>query len=165
MLEKLDRFNAVVSGWAESVGLAAAVFMVLLPCVDVVGTKLFLLPVPGSLDMIMLAQLIGITCAAAMALREDRHVSVDFFVMLLPSRLRHIIDCVVQALCLALFVMIVWRMFDHGYHMQTGGEQTPTAKIDVAPFAYAAALAMVPVVLVFLQQLLSAILKVVKNEP
>jgi TRAP-type C4-dicarboxylate transport system permease small subunit len=139
--------------------------MVVVTCIDVVGAKLFLLPVPGSLDMIMMAQVIGITAAAAMTLRQDRHVSVDFFVMLLPKRLRAAIEVVVQALCLALFVIIAWRLFDHGYHLQTGHEQTPTAGIPMAPFGYLAALATVPVCVVFLQQLLSAILGVIqKNE-
>ncbi|OGA36282.1 MAG: hypothetical protein A3G80_09810 [Betaproteobacteria bacterium RIFCSPLOWO2_12_FULL_62_13b] len=165
MLEKLDRFNETVSRWAASIGFAAVVFMVILTSLDVAGSKLFLLPVPGSLDMVMLAQLIGISFAAAMTLRQDRHVSVDFFVMLLPKRPRAVIDLVVQALCLGLFLIITWRLFDHGYYLQTGEERTPTAAIPMAPFGYAAALAMVPVCLVLLQQLLSAILRVARNDP
>lgn len=164
MLEKFTRFNETISGWAESIGLAAVVFMVILTCIDVVGAKLFLLPVPGSLDMIMLAQLIAITCAAAMTLIRDRHVSVDFFVAMLPRRVRAVIDCVVKLLCLALFVTIVWRLIDHGYHLQTGSEQSPTAHLPLAPFAYAAALAIVPVCLVLAEQFLRAILKVQRDE-
>ena len=83
MLEKVDRFNEALSSWMQSISLAAVVFMVILTCIDVVGAKLFRLPVPGSLDMIMLAQLIAITFAAAMTLIRDRHVSVEFIVVLL----------------------------------------------------------------------------------
>jgi TRAP-type C4-dicarboxylate transport system permease small subunit len=165
MLEKLDRFNRTVSGWAASIGYAALVFMVLLTCADVLGTKLFLLPVPGSLDMIMLAQLIAITFAAAMTLRQDRHVSVEFFVVLFPRRVQAVLDCVVQLLGLILFVVIAWRLFDHGNYLQAVGEQTPTARIGMAPYTYAAALAIVPVCLVLLQQFLSALLKATRNEP
>ncbi len=164
MLEKLDSFNEALSGWMQSIGLAAVVFIVILTCVDVLGAKLFLLPVPGSLDMIMLAQLIAITSAAAMTLIRGRHVSVEFFVMLLPGRLRDLIDFVVQLLCLGLFVIIVWRLFDHGYHLQTGAEESPTAHFPLAPFAYAAALAIVPMCLVLATQLLRAILRVLEDE-
>ena len=164
MLEKLDRFNETLSGWTESIGLAAVVFMVILTCVDVAGAKLFLLPVPGSLDMIMLAQLIAISFAAAMTLIRGRHVSVEIFVMLLPERVQAVIDSVVQLLCLALFVIVAWRLFDHGYHLQTGTEQSPTAHIPLAPFAYAAALATVPVCLVLAQRFLRAILRVLRDE-
>ncbi len=164
MLEKVDRFNEALSGWMQSIGLAAIVFVVVLTCVDVLGAKLFLLPVPGSLDMIVLAQLIAIPCAAAMTLIRDRHVSVELFVMLLPRRVQAVIDGVVQLLCLALFVIVVWRLFEHGYHLQSGGEQSPTAHIPLAPFAYTAAVAMVPVCLVLAQQFLRAILKVLRDE-
>ncbi|OFZ97202.1 MAG: hypothetical protein A3H35_06090 [Betaproteobacteria bacterium RIFCSPLOWO2_02_FULL_62_17] len=164
MLEKVDRFNEAFSGWMGSIGFAAIVFMVILTCVDVLGAKLFLLPVPGSLDMIMLAQLIAIPCAAAMTLLRDRHVSVELFVVRLPRRVQAVIDSVVQLLCLALFVIVVWRLFEHGYHLQTGGEQSPTAHIPLAPFAYAAALATVPVCLVLAQKLLRAILRVRTDE-
>ena len=165
MLEKFERFNETVSGWAQSIAFGAVLFMVALTCIDVLGAKLFRLPVPGSLDMMMLAQLIAISFTGAMTLIRDRHVSVEFFVMLLPRRAQALIDCVVQLLCLGLFVIVVWRLFDHGYHLQTGGEQTPTIQIPVAPFSYAAALAMVPMCLVFAQRLLHSMLKVVSDEP
>lgn len=165
MLEKFRRFNEALSGWAQWIGFGALFFMVVLTCVDVLGAKLFRLPVPGSLDMMMLAQLIGISFAAAAALLHNRHVSVEFFVVLLPRRAQALIDCLVQLLCLGLFVLIVWRLFNHGYHLQTGGEETPTIQIPIAPFSYAAALATVPVCLVFAQRLLSSIISAVRNEP
>lgn len=165
MLEKFERLNETVSGWAQSVAFGAVLFMVALTCIDVLGAKLFRLPVPGSLDLMMLAQLVAISFAGAMTLIRDRHVSVEFFVMLLPRRVRAAVDCVVQLLCLFLFVIVVWRLFDHGYHLQTGGEQTPTIQIPVAPFSYAAALAMVPMCLVFAQRLLHSMQKVVSDEP
>jgi TRAP-type C4-dicarboxylate transport system permease small subunit len=164
MREKFEKFNQAVSGWMESIALAAVVFMVILTCVDVLGAKLFLLPVPGSLDMIMLAQLIAISFAATMTLLLDRHVSVELFVMLLPRRVRAAIDSAVQLLCLVLFAIVVWRLFDHGYHLQTGNEQSPTANIPLAPFSYAAALATVPVCLVLAQRFLRAISSVLRDE-
>lgn len=165
MLGKFKRINETASRWAESIALAAIMVMVVLTCIDVLGAKLFRLPVPGSLDMMMLAQLIAVSFAGAMTLLRDRHVSVEFFVVLLPGRAQALIDCLVRLLCLGLFVIIVWRLFNHGYHLQTGGEQTPTIQVPVAPFSYAAAVATIPVCLVFAQQLLDSILKVAKNEP
>jgi len=165
MLERFRRFNEALSGWAQWIGFSALFFMVALTCIDVLGSKLFRLPVPGSLDMMMLAQLIGISFAAAATLVHNRHVSVEFFVMLLPRRAQALIDSIVQLLCLGLFVLIVWRLFNHGYHLQTGGEETPTIQIAIAPYCYAAALATVPVCLVFAQRLIASILAVVNNEP
>ena len=157
MLEKLGKFNRSLSGWAEAVGLAALMFMVALTCVDVLGAKLFLRPVPGSLDMMMLAQLIGVTFAATGTLLQRRHIAVDFFVALLPRRPRAVLDRLVELLCLALFVIVAWRLFAHGAELQASHEVTPTAALPLAPFAYAAALAMVPLCLALLQQFLQSL--------
>jgi TRAP-type C4-dicarboxylate transport system permease small subunit len=164
MLQKFQKFNEMLSGWAEWIAFWAIFFMVVLTCVDVLGAKLFRAPVFGSLDVMMLAQLIAISFAAAMALIRNRHVQVEFFVMLLPRRIQSLIDCLIQLLCLGLFVLIVWRLFMHGYHLQMGTEETATAHIPLPPFAYASALGIIPVCLVLIQQFFSAVLRVIKNE-
>ena len=164
-LDKFERFNRALSGWAASVGFAALVFMVVLTCVDVLGAKLFLLPVPGSLDMIQLAQLIAITLAAGLALIERRHVAVEFFVLLLPERARRWVAFVVTVLCLVLFAIVIWRLFDYGLHLREGNEVTPTTQIPLAPFAYAAAVALVPLCLVLLQQAAGSLLGKSPDEP
>jgi TRAP-type C4-dicarboxylate transport system permease small subunit len=165
MLKKFERFNEAVSGWAEWLGFGAIFFIVVLTCVDVLGSKLFRLPVPGSLDLVMLAQLIAVSFAAAMTLIRDRHIAVTFVVDRFPRRVRALIEAVAQLLGLVLLVIVVWRLFTHGVHYQSGGEQTATIRLPVAPFAYAAALATVPVCLVLLQQFLRSILEVLRREP
>ncbi len=164
MLEKFQKFNEMLSGWAEWMAFWAIFFMVILTCVDVIGAKLFRSPVFGSLDVMMLAQVIVVSFACGMALIRNRHVQVEFFVILLPRRIQSAIDCLIQLLCLGFFVLIVWRLFMHGYHFQTGGEETATAHIPLSPFAYASAVGTIPVCLVLLQQFFSSVLRVMKNE-
>jgi TRAP-type C4-dicarboxylate transport system permease small subunit len=163
MLKKLERFNGSLSGWTAGIGFAAMIFMIVLTAADVLGSKLFLLPVPGSLDMMALAQLIAVSFAAALTLVEQRHVSVEFFVLLLPKRLRALIECAVQLLGVALFAILAWRLFDLGYFYQAGNETSPTIRIPLAPFAYIAAAAMVPVCLVFVQHFLASLLGLVRR--
>ena len=163
MLEKFEKFNRKLSGWVEWVGFGALFLMVVLTCVDVVGGKLFRAPVFGSLDIMMLAQLLAISSAGAMALILGRHVQVEFFMMLFPKRVQALVDCLIYFLCLAFFVIIVWRLFVYGYHLQIGGEESGTARIPLYPFAYMAALAIIPMCLVFLQQFMSSILRVGKK--
>ena len=164
MLEKLERFNRRLSRSAEGLGLAATVFMVALTCVDVIGAKLWLKPVPGSLDMMMLAQLLAVSLAGAGTMLERRHVSVDFFVALLSKPARARIGALVSALGLVLFVVVTWRLFAHAGDLQQGHEVTPTAAIPLAPFTYVAALAMVPLCLVLLHQCLRFVLGTPANE-
>jgi TRAP-type C4-dicarboxylate transport system permease small subunit len=117
----------------------------------------------GSRDVLTLAQLIAVSFAAAMAVIRGRHVEVEFFMILFPKRIQALVDCLVKLLCLGLFMLIVWRLFAHGYHLQTGGEETATAHIPLAPFTYASALAIIPVCLVLLQQFFNSVLRVIKN--
>ncbi|MGD9045961.1 MAG: TRAP transporter small permease [Desulfobacterales bacterium] len=164
MLDKFEKFNRRLSEGAQWVGLAALLLIVVLTCVDVVGAKVFRAPVFGALDVVILAQLIAVSFAVAIALIMGRHVSVEFFIMLLPKRLRSGIECVVNLLGLGLFIVIVWQLFVYGYGMQVGGEESMTARIPLAPFAYAAAVGIIPVCLIYLQKLLTSIIKMVKNE-
>lgn len=162
---KFERFNAAVCAGAEVLGIAAAVFMIALTCADVLGAKLLLRPVPGSLDMMMLAQLLAVTFAASAALLKRRHIAVDFFVERLPRRARAVLDGAVSFACLALFAVVAWRLLAHGVELQASREVTATAAIPLAPFAYAAALAMVPMCLVLAQQCLGSLAGARRDEP
>jgi TRAP-type C4-dicarboxylate transport system permease small subunit len=164
MLEKFEQFNRRISAWVQWIGFGALFLMVALTCVDVIGAKVFRSPVFGALDVMMLAQLIAISFAAAMALIMDRHVQVEFFMLLFPKRVQAAVDALIQFLCLVLFVLVVWRLFVHGHHLQTGGEESMTARISLYPFAYAAAVAIIPVCLVLLQKCLSSFFRVLKKD-
>ena len=156
-LERFEQLNRSLSTAAEVVALGAIVFMVVLTCADVIGAKFFLRPVPGSLDMMMMAQLIGVAFGGASTMIEGRHIAVDFFVQLMPERPRDVLAAIVHLASLALFALVSWRLFVHGADLQAGHEVTATAAIPVAPFAYAAALAMVPLCLVLLQAFLQSL--------
>lgn len=163
-LEKFTRFNRKLSTGIEWVGLVAFIFMMVVTTADVIGAKLFLSPVFGALDTMMLAQLIAITFSAAAALIMGRHVQVEFFYVLLPKRLKGVVDIVVFFICFLFFALIVWRLILYGYDLQIEGEISSTARIPFYPFVYGAAFASVAVCLVYFGFLMEAVLRVLKNE-
>ena len=163
-LDKFEKFNRKLSQGAEWIGFFAIFLIVVITCVDVVGAKVFRTPIFGALDFVMLAQLIAVSFAVAIALIMGKHVQVEFFVMLLPKRLQSGIDCIVNFLSMVLFIVIVWQLFAYGYGMQIGGEESMTARVPLAPFAYAAAVGIIPVCFIYLHKLLTSIVKVLKNE-
>jgi TRAP-type C4-dicarboxylate transport system permease small subunit len=162
-LERFERFNRLISSFFEWIGVFAFLLMMIITCVDVLGAKLFSIPLFGSIDMVVLAQLVAISFVASMTLIEGRHVQVEFFVPQLPRRLQVIIDCIVHFLGFTLFVLIVWRLFIYGYSFQTGGEESATAYIPLFPFVYGAAVACIPVCLIFLHKFIDSTMKVVKK--
>lgn len=163
VLPKFQRFNRKLSSAIEWVGLVAFLVIMLITTVDVIGAKAFLSPVFGALDIVMQAQLIAMSFAAAATLIAGRHVAVEFFVPILPLRLQKMVDVFVNLLGLALFIVVVWRLTEYAYALQTVNELTPTARIPLHPFAYGAAVAGVPVCLVYLHDLLESIGRLVKR--
>ena len=116
-LAKFEKFNFRVSMGIEWAGLVAFVLMMFVTTIDVIGAKIFLRPLLGSIDIMMLSQLIGMTFAVSSSLVLGRHVQVEFFVSLLPERLRVSSDLVVRFLGLVLFVLIVWRLIVYPYEI------------------------------------------------
>ena len=163
LLDKIEKFNRSLSGWFEWIGLAGLLVVMFITCIDVIGAKLFLRPVFGALDIVMLSQLVAISFAAAFALILGRHVRVEFFVTRLPRRAQAIIDSIISLLGLALFILIIWRLCVYGYSLQTGGEVSATALIPLYPFAYGIAFASIPVCLVFLLEFLKSLARIVKK--
>ena len=159
-LDKFEAFNRKLSETIEWVGIIAIVLMMLITTVDVLGAKLFKLPIFGALDMMMILQLVAMSFAVAITLVFNRHVQVDFFVMLLPKRVQALVDCLVNLLGLFLFVLIVWQLILYGHDLQTGGEVSSTARIPFHPFTYGAALACVPVCLIYICGFLSSVKRV-----
>jgi len=77
-LNKFEKFNRRVSMGIEWVGLAALLLMMLVTTLDVIGSKLFLLPVFGAFDIMMLAQVeTGGTYQVANVLDKDNIESIQ----------------------------------------------------------------------------------------
>lgn len=164
-LEKFEKFNRRISSWAEDLGVFAIFAVIGVTTLDVMGSQLFKTPVFGSIDIVMVAQLVAIPFGAAMTLILRRHVEVEFFYILFPKRLRVIVDCIVHFLCFAFFALIVWRLFIYGHYLQEGGEVSATAGLPLSLFAYGAALGLLVVCLVYLQRFSNLVLKAIRNEP
>ena len=163
VLRKFQEFNHSLSAWFEWVGLAGLLVMMFITCIDVIGAKIFLKPVFGGIDIVMVSQLVAISFASAFSLLLGKHVTVEFFVPRLPRRAQAVTDSIVFLLALIFFVLIVWRLCVHGYSFQTGGEVTATARIPLAPFAYGIAIASVPVCMVFLLEFINSLIRMVKE--
>jgi TRAP-type C4-dicarboxylate transport system permease small subunit len=163
MLRKLEEFNRSLSGWFEWIGLAGLLVLMFITCIDVIGAKLFLKPVFGGIDIVMLSQLVAISFAAAFSLLLGKHVTVEFFVPRLPRRAQAVADSIAFLLGLIFFVLIVWRLCVHGYSFQTGGEVSATARIPLAPFAYGIAIACVPGCVVFFLGFVNSLIRAVKK--
>lgn len=163
MLSEVRRINHVVSTWLEWIGIIALLFMMGVTCIDAFGIKVLHSPVTGTIDMVQLAQVVGITFAIASTQILGKQVMVDFFMNKAPAPMQAVVDTIIYFLLFIFFDLIVWRLFALGYSFQVAREVTPTLYAPFHPFIYGAALACVPVCLAFLLDFLSSLVRVVKR--
>lgn len=163
MLTEARRVNRVISVWLERVGIVALLFMMAVTTVDVLGTKILLRPLTGAIDLAQVSQLVGIAFAIASMHILGKNVQVDYFVNRMSPFKQAVIDSINNLLMLILFALIVWRLFVLGRSFQVAREVTGTLYLPIYPFMYAAAIACIPVCLVFLAEFLGSVAKAVKR--
>jgi TRAP-type C4-dicarboxylate transport system permease small subunit len=163
VLDRLEKFNRHLSVYLESIALVGFLLMMVVTCVDVIGAKVFLHPLLGSIDIVKLSQLVAISFAAASALILGNHVKVEFFMAMLPKRLRALADCMVHLLGFLLFALIVWRLFVYGYSLQAAREVSSTIRIPIYGFAYGFAVASVPVCLILLTEMIKSLMTLISR--
>lgn len=163
VLDQIERFNRRLSGWFEWIGVTGLLVMMAVTCIDVVGAKLFLRPLFGAIDIVVLSQIVAIAFAAGMALLLGRHIQVEFFVSRMPKHAQSVINSFVFLLGTGLFSLIIWRLSVLGYSFQTTGEHSATVSIPYYPFAYAIAVACVPIWLALLLEFIKSLRRIVKK--
>lgn len=88
-------------------------------------------PLPWTEEVTRIAFVYSIFVGAAIGVRERAHLNVDFLLVLLPERLRRVLQLVTQALVGVLLAAIVW--LGVRYVQAAGVQTTPVLLI---PFRY-----------------------------
>ena len=156
-LNPVDRVTRGFSRCLEWVGVIGILLMFLVNFIDVVGAKLFLWPLPGSIEIISFSHIVAIAPAIAFALILGRHIRVEFIIDRFPKRVRAAISSISSFLSLILFVLILWQSYLYGQSLQKAGEIGSTSHLPFYPFAYLIAFCSIPVCLVFLLEVLKSL--------
>jgi TRAP-type C4-dicarboxylate transport system permease small subunit len=156
-LQPVRKWTVRLSTWCEWIGVTGVIVMVAVTCADVLGAKLFLLPVPGSTEIVSLAQVATIVFAVAATQRHKGHISVEMFYMKMSPRTQALTSAVISCLGLTLFLILVYQGIQLGNAFLEASEVTATVQIPFYPFAYGFALAMVPVALMLFIDLMDAL--------
>ena len=162
-LVKFEEVVARVSKWFEWIAMGAALVMMFTTFVDVLLAKLFTAPIPGSIDVVMLFQLVAIAFVAPLAQLLGRHVQVEFVTMRLGKRAQAVVRCFVNFLLFLFFILVVWQLFELGESVRAGHEVSPSAGIALYPFAYGASLALLFVCLATLLECLKSGLEAIRG--
>lgn len=146
-----------LSTWGEWVGILGAIVMVVVTCADVLGAKLFMMPVPGSTEIISLAQVATIVFAVAVTQRHKGHINVEMFIATLKPLSRSVIKTFTSGLGVILFSLLIYEGIRLGNEYLEAGEVTATVLIPFYPFAYMFSLALLPVAMMLFVDMIDAV--------
>ena len=163
MLRTLEKMNHYISAWFERIGIIGLLLILGLTCVDVIGAKLFRVPIHGAIDIVLLSQVVAIAFTFAAAQIAGRHIQVELFVSKLSRGTQETIDSFIYFLQLILFAVIVWRTYMLGRALQIAEEVSATLFIPLYPFVFALTLGCVPVCIIFLLKFIDSVIKVLKR--
>lgn len=143
-MQKIREWMNHLSGWGESVAVIGVLLMVALNCADVIGSKFFKMPIPDSTELVRLVQATTIAFAIAATQKVGGHINVDMFLTKMHPRLQAIVRSFTSFLGAMLFAIAVYEAFQYGYALYEDSEVTGTLRIPFYPFAFAYAIALVP---------------------
>ena len=143
--------------WFERVGLAAMAAMALTTLVDVIGSKFFLRPLPGSTELTGIIQVVAIAGGLAYSKIDGRHIRVEFLVDGLPPGGKAFLDVFSSLLGLGLFAFAGWMTYQHGLNLLNSGTKTFLLGIPIFPFAYWIAVCCIPMCVVIIFELITSI--------
>jgi TRAP-type C4-dicarboxylate transport system permease small subunit len=162
-VSRLGKLSYVVSYWFERAAIVAILGMLVATCIDVVGAKAFHWPLPGGTEVVYLLQLVAIAAGLAFSKIDGRQISVEFLIDKLPKRAKATIDSFTSLLGLGLFLLLGWKSFQYSLAFRSANEVTATALIPLYPFALWLSLCCIPICLVLLNDLVTALRKAAKK--
>jgi TRAP-type C4-dicarboxylate transport system permease small subunit len=125
-----------VSKWFEWVGITALAAMVLITLIDVVGSKSFNWPFPGSTELIAVIQVVAIAGGLASSKIDNRHIRIELFVNKLYGRSKAALEIFNSVLGIGFFAVAAAMTFKYGLSMFHSGTVTMLIRVSLYPFAF-----------------------------
>jgi TRAP-type C4-dicarboxylate transport system permease small subunit len=105
----LNRVARPISEWLHIVGVSIIAVMMFLTAGDVTGRYVFSRPITGAFDITQYMMAIVFAFTVSYCAITKGHVSVDFVVDRLSTKVRAIINCITTPLALVLFAFVTWQ--------------------------------------------------------
>ncbi len=129
----------IVSMLLNIIAGVAVTFMMFLTVADVLlraGGH----PIIGTFEIVALLLALVIGFGIPQVSLDRGHVSMDFLTEKLSKRGRNVMNTFTRILCLVLFALIGYNLFNVGARFHTSGEVSPTIMIPFYPVAYGVAI-------------------------
>jgi len=143
------------------VAALAIMSMMCLICADIV-LRLFNHPIPGTYEIVGFLGSFVISFSLAYTSMEKGHIAVDIFFQRLPFRAQYILEGVVEALNLFIFIIATWQCAVYAFDLKKHEEVSLTIGIPIYPVVLGISLGCALLCLVILFNLIKAVRRIVK---
>lgn len=152
-----------LSDFLKKAGGLCLISMMLLTCVDVVGS-FFGHPLLGSEELTGMGAFLLLAFALPFTEIEKGHVGVDLIHMLLPKGIRRVLDCMVALLSSSFFSLVAWQCWVYADEMGQSGQVSATLQFPTFYLIYGVSFAFATLALVIFIEFLTLLKKKIPNE-
>ncbi len=145
----VDQVLTKASKVLNAIGGAALVFMMLLTVADVIG-RMFGHPIIGTYEVVALSLAVVIGFTMPKVALDRKHVYMEIVVDKLSHTGRALMLTFTRLLCLFLFLLAGYNLFQVGNEFHLSGEVSSSIRIPFFPVAYGMAVCCLVLSLVFL---------------
>jgi TRAP-type transport system small permease protein len=131
MLTRIFQGAAIASSAVAVIALAA---LAVVTVIDVGGRYFFNKPLLGTVEMSEFLMVILSFGALALAELRNSHITVDFFVTVLPERVRALLEALAALLGILFWSFVAWRAAVHANRIWNAGEVSANLTIPTWPF-------------------------------
>ena len=157
MVPKLERFVRASSNLYANFGVALLLVILIMTFTDIVGSKFFNRPIPGSIELTEFFQILVVVLAASLTQIHRQHIRVEVFTARMPESIKAAFDSVISLVLFCVIVIVIWQSCRLGISLQNTGQYSATLHLGFHYFVYAMAFAFIPLCLVFLLDFLHSL--------
>ena len=134
--------------------------MMLLTVCDVIGRYVFNSPVPGAYELTETMMATAVFLFIGYTQAAKRHIAVDFIILVLPRKVRMVVELMTHAICLTVFGIITWMNVIRWLELMQRKEHTPIIHLPISPFIFIVAFGS----FVFFVELIKTVLEMFRRQ-
>jgi len=147
-----------------AIGCGLLMVMIFLTCANIFLRTIWV-PIQGTYELMGYVGAVLTAFALGYTQLRRGHISVDLVVMAFSPKVQKILEGVNAFICMAFFALVAWRITRIGTTLWQTGEVTETLRIVYYPFVYGVALGCASLSLIFLTNLIQAVIPAKEETP
>ena len=125
-----------VSAMLSKIGSGVLVLMVLITVADVIGRKLFNLPVKGAYELGEMLLVVVVFLNLPNTEMQEGNVTIDILFVMFGQKTQRIVESLMYVLFLVMSILFTWQLFVLATEEASGGFTSTILNIPTSPVIY-----------------------------